>query len=737
MILAIQPTHPVAVILPVYLGVEMTKRCILSAMPGILAIPDARILALNDASPDEGMQTMLEQFAAQWPDVFVVLKNDKNLGFVGTVNRGFKCFPAHDAVLLNSDVVVPKDWLSRLVDEAYSNTNIATVTPFSNNATIASYPFFLEENSQPFNLDVDDIDKVFRQTKLPYVEAPTGVGFCMYIRRACLDQIGYLNEEKFGRGYGEENDLCQRAIKKGWLNIITPNIYAYHEGGVSFSSDKQALVENAMRVIGKLHKNFHVDVYKFIKQDPLKIVRVIRHIQLLSATPIPKVLHISHALGGGVRQHIEDLAHYFNENSAHILLSPKGENNHVMLTVGIGLHTDKLVFDLQIEYETLIVFLKLMGISAVHFHQTIGLDSKILELPSKLGVSHLLTVHDYYWLNGNPTLIDNNYRYPGFYSDDLQSPLYPMLTDISVADWQASHKPLFTTASHIVFPTRATKLFYEIAYQMDNAIVVPHIEEQLNVNKKPAIFTKKAHYTIGVLGAVGREKGGELLEKIAIQAKTLNLPLKFKLIGYSHRSLKSVELTGPYKNKDLVELIKQQALDVVFFPAQWPETYSYTLSYALDSALPIIAPNMGAFPERLSGRENTLLFNHLSPVNVLMSQIQEFIDGLAKGVSIFAPLYDTDVLNHDFYSRDYIEIVSKDLKTSDNNQTELYELVSAHILTVEDDSKGAWRASLLRLLWWLYMHRSMQWLGQSIPKTLRSAIRKRLSNKSIHDIAQG
>ena len=234
----IKPTHPVAVILPVYRGIEMTKRCILAAMPGILAVPDARLIAINDASPDVGMQEMLEQLASQWPNIFVLLKNESNLGFVGTVNRGFAYFPQHDAVLLNSDVIVPQDWLRRLIDEAYSRADIGTVTPFSNNATICSFPHFLQENPPPFNLDVDSVDAVFRHAKLPCIVAPTGVGFCMYIRRACLDVIGYLNQEKFGRGYGEENDLCQRALKSGWHNIISPNLYAYHEGGVSFSSDK-------------------------------------------------------------------------------------------------------------------------------------------------------------------------------------------------------------------------------------------------------------------------------------------------------------------------------------------------------------------------------------------------------------------------------------------------------------------------------------------------------------------
>ena len=42
------------------------------------------------------------------------------------------------------------------------------------------------------------------------VAVPTTVGFCLYVRRAALDQIGGFDAEAFGRGYGEENDFCMR-----------------------------------------------------------------------------------------------------------------------------------------------------------------------------------------------------------------------------------------------------------------------------------------------------------------------------------------------------------------------------------------------------------------------------------------------------------------------------------------------------------------------------------------------
>ncbi len=45
----------------------------------------------------------------------------------------------------------------------------------------------------------------------------------------------------------------------------------------------------------------------------------------------------------------------------------------------------------------------------------------------------------------------------------------------------------------------------------------------------------------------------------------------------------------------------------MWYPAQWPETYSFTLSAAIDAGLPIVATRIGAFPERLEGRALTWL----------------------------------------------------------------------------------------------------------------------------------
>jgi len=727
----IGPTHGVSVILPVYRGIDMTRRCIEAAMPGVLAVDGAVLLAINDGSPDQGMQAMLESLVPLWPGRFEVLENPVNLGFVGTVNRGLAHFPSQDVVLLNSDVIVPANWLKRLQMEAYSHPHIGTVTPFSNNATICSFPNFLEENPQAFNLDVHAIDAVFQQSTLPCVAAPTGVGFCMFIRRACLDQIGYLNAEKFGRGYGEENDLCQRALKAGWLNILSPNMYAFHEGGVSFSSDKQALVDNAVRVIDSLHPNYHADVQAFIQRDPVRSARVERYVQLLATLALPKVLHVSHGSGGGVGQHIEQLAAYFDKSAAHMVLAPQDGPAVVGLSLRSGRMSDKLLFSMPADYAMLRQLLEQVGINVVHYHHTYNLDPVLQNLARDLRATTLLTAHDYYWLNANPTLTAADGRYPGHYVDDLHNPLYPLPPGITPVQWRERLRPLIEQAECVIFPTNATKALFGDMYRLDHAVIAPHVEPDLDVRQPARPLIAKQHYVIGVLGALGREKGADVLEMLAEMAQSHGARFEFKLIGYAYRQLNVVGTTGPYKAEDLPALIEQHGVDMILFPAQCPETYSYTLSHALASGLPIIAPNLGAFPERLSGRASAMLFDHMEPVSELYRHIGDFIDRLETG-TVSAPVFQGDQSQLEFYARDYLNLLTRALKPPVMGKLS-FNFDAAHIVRGPVNQNG-WRHALLRGLWRLHTHPSLRWASSAVPYGLKRAVKRSLSRSPMHDI---
>jgi GT2 family glycosyltransferase len=259
------------VIIPVYKGLLQTRRCIDSVQCSAQASPFA-IVAVDDASPDPEISRHLRELAEQGR--ITLLRNESNRGFVHSVNRGMALHPERDVVLLNSDTEVANDWLDRLQRCACGQADVGTVTPFSNNATICSYPFEGWTGGVPGVLGLAALDRLFARVNAGCtVDLPTAVGFCMYIRRACLDRVGLFDAGRFGRGYGEENDFCMRAASAGWRNVLAGDVFVFHEGAVSFSGERSALTESAGKTLADLHPDYVRRVREFTARDAASALR--------------------------------------------------------------------------------------------------------------------------------------------------------------------------------------------------------------------------------------------------------------------------------------------------------------------------------------------------------------------------------------------------------------------------------------------------------------------------------
>jgi O-antigen biosynthesis protein len=260
------PAEVVDVIVPVYRGYEETRRCIESVLKAH-CVTAFELVLIDDASPDPELAGYCTSLRDR-PGV-TVLVNPENIGFVATVNRGMSLHPDRDVVLLNSDTEVANDWLDRLRRCVHNAPDIATATPFSNYATICSYPIFCADNEMPSDIGLAELDRLFARLNTgKLIDLPTAVGFCMYIRRACLDQVGLFDAGRFGRGYGEENDFSRRAAKAGWRNVLCADTFVSHAGGVSFGAERAALASAAAEVLSRLHPEYAALVQKFVAEDP-------------------------------------------------------------------------------------------------------------------------------------------------------------------------------------------------------------------------------------------------------------------------------------------------------------------------------------------------------------------------------------------------------------------------------------------------------------------------------------
>lgn len=618
------------VIVPVYKGLADTQRCIRSVLASPCRVP-FRLIAINDASPEPEVTAWLRSLAGSDPR-YVLLENEINLGFVKTVNRGMALNAANDVILLNSDTEVANDWLDRLAHAAYSAPRVASVTPFSNNATIFSYPRFCRDNALPAGFDTARLDQLFARTHAGRtLEVPTGVGFCMFIRRDSLREIGLFDENHFGKGYGEENDFCCRATDAGWTHLHALDTFVMHAGGVSFGASKSPREQAAMETLRRLHPTYEPAVHRFVMRDPAQAYRHAADLARVRESGLPVILAVLHDRGGGTLRHVHELAGYLKIEAVFFSLTPApGKRVHVGL-LGDG-QSFGLEFDLVNGFDDLLAFLKTIGVSHVHYHHLLGHSEKILGLPDALGTRFDFTAHDFFTICPQISLTDKTNGYcgelgPAQCAECLRVSPAPGNADIGT--WRERHARFLERARYVLTPgsdaaQRLTRQLPGIGIQ-----VVPHLDLVHALPRAAAsrVLAPGAALKVAVIGALSPIKGADILEETAVKAGHMKACIEFHLIGFGYRHLrtgKRVPLTvhGRYDESQLHQMLTTIQPDLVWFPAQWPETYSYTLSACLKMGLPVVASNFGAFAERLSGRE----WSWLKPWNTSASEWLAFFE---------------------------------------------------------------------------------------------------------------
>lgn len=206
-----------------------------------------RLFLVNDGS-DQETRHWLIQFQTTHAHC-LLFENLTAQGYTKAANRGLRATNADYVVLLNSDTVLPRGWLRLLLECADSNPTIGIVGPLSNAASWQSVPECFDSqgnwliNKLPVGYNVNEMADLVHQVspkRLP--RTPFVNGFCFMIKRKAIDRIGYLDEEHFPQGYGEENDYCLRAANAGFSLAIADHAYVYHAKSKSYTHERRLLL---------------------------------------------------------------------------------------------------------------------------------------------------------------------------------------------------------------------------------------------------------------------------------------------------------------------------------------------------------------------------------------------------------------------------------------------------------------------------------------------------------------
>jgi GT2 family glycosyltransferase len=613
------------VIIPVYRGRAETLACIDSVLATIDL--DTRVTAVDDATDDPALAAALDTLAADGR--ITLLRNKENQGFVASVNRALALHAAHDAVLLNSDTLVFDGWLARLRTAAYSGSAVGTVTPLSNSGSIASYPRAMGAEISPE--DAVALHALAASTHPgTRVEIPVGVGSCLYIRRDCLRDVGTLDAEVFGKGYGEEVDFCLRARRRGWSHQLAADVFVYHAGGLSFGGRRAALLDRSRRLINLRYPGYEGFITSFLAQDPLHPVRRRFDEHRLSAFQGRFVLLVTLAMSGGVERFVAERCRDLRAQGLYpLLLRPAaaGDARHCELWTD-AIDLPNLRYDIPKDLHALSALLGALRIESIELQHFLHLDARVIDAVRALPIPYDVLVHDYAWICPRVTLIDGSGRYCGEPAVTVCQACVRrngsnLGEAISVPALRARSDRWLRGARRVVAPSPDTAARLRRHFNDLNVQVRPHAAPVVPLPLLPRTSQRRGT-RVALVGAIGDHKGYKVLLACARDARARRLPLEFVVIGYTRNDAPliatgKVFITGRYSEAEAPHLLQREQPNVVWLPSVWPETWCYTLDYALAAGLPVVAFDLGAIAERLRDRGSGLLM----PLGLAPRQINQ------------------------------------------------------------------------------------------------------------------
>lgn len=600
------------IVIPIYRDVEVTRACIAS----VLATRDAAdaVILVNDASPDPGMDVMLQDFASR-PDVYL-LTNPENRGFVRSANRGMAFCRRGDVLLLNSDTRVFPGVLDELCAVARSAPDIGTVTALSNNATIFSYPHKELPRAGIADASWEQIAALAQAANRGVaIDVPTGHGFCLLIRREVLARVGVF-DEGYGRGYGEENDFCQRAADLGFRNVAAAGAFVEHRESVSFSEDRQRLTADNLRRLGGVYPEYHATIMGFERAEGLRRARWpldAARLRAAGTAGAEFVLLVTNWLAGGARRAVDDIEREVGYGPGRRRLTltarPTGlmelEADDPLLRAVFGPEDCAALFDL----------LASARVTLVLAHQVLGFPPEFAEHFAAWvrGRRALYYAHDYYPICPRVTMIDA----AGAFCDAAPPEVCTRCAAAAGAH-EAARLPAALVPEHrarmgrllraftaVVAPSQSAAGYYRGVWPEVNAVVAPHPEPAMTAapSRRQALPPAGTSEVL-LLGALGPHKGSARLLEIARRARLTHPELNFRVIGHTDidadlRALGNIVITGGYQPAELPRLVAESAGWVALFLHLWPETWSYTLTEAARFGLVPLVPDLGAPAERV------------------------------------------------------------------------------------------------------------------------------------------
>jgi glycosyltransferase involved in cell wall biosynthesis len=356
---------------------------------------------------------------------------------------------------------------------------------------------------------------------------------------------------------------------------------------------------------------------------------------------------------GGVERHVTDLIRAFSLKGQRIFIMFPSSSHLVVSSVCNGSieemrlkghFCDDMTLHNSVVEKSFGEILQRFSIDIVHFQHLSGYPLSLIEEARRAGARVIISTHDYFFWCPSYKLLSplcgNRLSFCYFEKDSARCAKCLALLGVKNVDEEKVRKrreyvyELFGMADAIVMPSLYVQDVFCALYPSatHKALMIEHGVKTNGVmvpNDKTSDPLKVAY-----LGAFTFEKGADMFLDLMRDIKDADLfpKVSFSIIGELGYNIpddllqsNGLKVTGAYRPDELNTILNREGIDIVLLLSRWPETYSYTLSEAIASGIPVIASDLGALRERIARYTVGYLVPAENPVPRTLSVIDDFL----------------------------------------------------------------------------------------------------------------
>lgn len=586
------------VIIPVYNAPEYTKLCLYALIKNTNKETLNKIYIINDNS-NELTENLLQNLKNKYGDLIELIKNDVNQGFIKNVNKGMQLSEAEYVLLLNTDCLIGKNTIERMINHCENDKKIGLICPLSNNSANLSIPMY-----PGFSYMMMDklMNKKFNGI---CYDACTVVGNCLLITQKCIDKVGYF-DEIYGMGYCDETDYQFQAMQKGFKAKVALDAYVYHKAEMSFSTTNESrnirLERNRKIFFDRWEKKYNEEYEKYLKNDPIEYVN--SHISAkdkIANFDFMFVCLANNPTSGGIRV-IVDLVNYLNINGMNVglfNLYPGDYNEIILFNI---VHPCDLE---NIKCKTLISTI----------YASVFITN---ELAKKFKAKHL------YFSQGYEFVFDNGVRY-GEVEMSFKLPDYVMVVSNYLKD---SYQKLFDIDSHLIVNGIDTDFACYNQKKSNNRIITMILRNE----------PRKADFMVLDIIKHLMIKTQDITINLIINNSDCILPVS------SNDSVTFNKFYGPLTRGEIYKILRESD---IFVDTSLNEGFGLMpLEAMANGCVPIISNSFG-INDFANNNVDSFIINEVNDVNAFIDKIIELLDDDKKLNSMKVKAYNNS-LKFDF-----------------------------------------------------------------------------------------